>query len=326
MILTHISYLLDKLLMNYPFHKSLLGTLLVFSVCSVAIAAPYDAAESDVQRADLMSKLNELTTSQSATFAEPSPSDEDLGEQLLLSTQQRYRSFYLYGGATEYWTSDASLVKDGIGSDWFTVMQVGLNWTPRIWGNLYAETFARQDLYRYARYSDLSFNSTNLGAGLTYLMPALGNLSLYSHYGFTYMGNASATSRIYDEQFVKIGLQKPISLSSAQMLYTGVNASLVLAGSPSYAMRDQFYAYANYQLAITKNTTLNAFYQAGYLAFRENQRSDFNQLLSGAISYKVLQFFTASAVISAGFNSSTDSYYNYSVMNLGVGINGALQF
>ncbi len=292
---------------------------------SPVFAATDRAAESDTQRTDLMTKLNEMGTAASA-FAEASPGDSDLGEQMLLTPPQKYRAFNLYAGANEYFTTDATLVEDGYGQDWFAVMQAGLSWTPRLWDNLYADFYARQELYRYARYSDLSFNATNLGAGLTYVIRPLGDLSIYGRYGFAYLGNAEASGRIYDEQFLKFGLQKAFSFGRAQVVYAGVNANIVLAGSPSSALRDQYYAYWTYQLSLTRKTSLSACYQIGYIPFRESSRKDWNQLACASVSYQATKWFSASALISGGFNGSTDSYYNYSVLNLGFGLNGSLQF
>jgi hypothetical protein len=284
------------------------------------------SVESDVQRAGVMNRLSDTVPSSVIGFAEPSPGDSDLGEQLLLTPRQRYKSLYLYGGVTQFFTSDATLVEDNLGADWFTMLQAGLNWTPHLGGNLYGEAFVRQDLFRYARYPELNFNSTNLGAGLIYVIRPLGDLSVYGRYGYTFLTDASASGQIYDEQFLKFGMQKPIVFSRAHSLWLGGSAAINLAGSPSYALRDQFAGYASYQLSLSRRLTFNAFYQLAYFPFREGGRADWNQILSGSLSYQVWEWFTLSTMVSGAFNTSNDNFYNYSVLNLGFGLNAAIQF
>lgn len=273
-----------------------------------------------------MERISSTVPTSTVGFADSSPGDADLGEQLLLTPRQKYQAFYLYGSATEFFTSDATLVDDDFGSDWFTMLQAGINYTPHITGNLYGEAFVRQDLFRYARYPDLNFNSTNLGAGLIYVVRSLGDLSIYGRYGYTLLTNSSSSSRIYDEQFFNVGFQKPWQINRAQTVWMGFNAIIPVAGSPGFALRDQFAAYTNYQLALTRRVTFTALYQIGYFSFRENNRADWNQILSASLTAQIWEWFSASATVSGAFNSSNESFYDYSVLNVGLGINGAIQF
>ncbi len=300
--------------------------LLPFVVLPLHAQQAEARVDSEVARADLMGRIGEVMAASEGSFAEASPGDDDLGEQYLLSASERYRPLSIYGNVTEFFTSDASLVEDDIGSDWFNLLQVGINYVPQIAGTLYGELTFRQDLYRYARYSELSFNATNLGAGLTYIIPQLGDLALSANYGFTFLTNSSASVQTYHEQFLRFGLQKPFRLTRAQFLFTGLTSQIVLEGTPGFALRDQFYWYAGYQAQITSRLSGSAFYQIGYVPFRENNRADWNQILSGALTYSFLEYFSASASISAGFNNSNDPFFDYSVLNVGAGVTGTLRF
>ena len=262
--------------------------LLPFVVLPLRAQQAEARVDSEVARADLMGRIGEVMAASEGSFAEASPGDDDLGEQYLLSTSERYRPLSIYGNVTEFFTSDASLVEDDIGSDWFNLLQVGINYVPQIAGTLYGELTFRQDLYRYARYSELSFNATNLGAGLTYIIPQLGDLALSANYGFTFLTNSSASVQTYHEQFLRFGLQKPFRLTRTQFLFTGLTSQIVLEGSPGFALRDQFYWYLGYQVQITSRLSGSAFYQIGYVPFRENTRADWNQSLSGALTYSFL--------------------------------------
>lgn len=309
--------------------RKLLGLAVLFFAGAAGLWAQNNEGrvDSEVARSDLLNRLRPArVTDQVSATAETTPGDEDLGELAILSETASHRALTLFGNISEFFTTDASLVEDGIGSDWFTLLQAGINYQPHLGGGLNGDLSFRQDLYRYARYAELSFNATNLGAGLSYILPQLGNLSLSARYGFTFLTNASATTQTYHEQFLSFGMQKPYQLTDAQSVFTGLNAQIVLEGSPGFALRDQFYWYAGYQAQLTRRLSASAFYQIGYIPFRESGRADWNQILSGAVTYSFLEVFSLSTSLSAAFNSSNDSFFDYAVLNLGAGITGTLRF
>lgn len=298
----------------------------IFSANAQQSTSSLERLDGDVARSTIMDRVASAASGPDFQFAEASPGDDDLGEQRLLTARDRYRSFTLYGGVSEFFTTDASLVEDGIGQDWFTLMQVGANWMPYLGSNLYGDFSVRQDFFRYAEYSSLSFNNTSLGGGLVYVVRQLGDLSVSAKYNFNLLTTAEASSELYHDQNLTFGVQKPYMINRAQLLYTGLTAQIVLEGTPGAALRDQFLFYAGYQAQVTRNLTATAFYQIGYLPFRENQRADWNQILSAGLSYQILEWFSLNTSISGSFNSSNESFYDYSVLNVGAGITATLKF
>ena len=173
-------------------------------------------------------------------YAPPSPADPDLGEQRLLIPDQRYQAFSLFANVSEFYTSNAALTNGGEQGDWFTAMQFGASWVPRIAGSLYGEVTALQQLYRYADLTGLSFNSLDLGGGLIYVIRELGDLSVFARYNYNLLTNASADDSLYYQQTIRLGLQKPFVFSRAHSATLGFNADLNLDGWPGYALRNRF--------------------------------------------------------------------------------------
>jgi hypothetical protein len=311
-------------------HRALFLTLLAFLVSSIPLSAQDQAAnvvvDADVARGSLLNRVATSALTTQAGFAAPSPGDPDLGEQLLLTRNERYRSLSLFGSVDEFFTTNAFLTRNNVRSDWFTAMQAGALWLPHISGNLYGQATVRQQLFRYARFSELSFNSTELGAGLIYVFRQLGDLSLSGGYVYNLLTNASSTQEIFHEQVLRFSLQKPFVLSRAHYLYTGLTADVVLAGQPEYALRHRFYGFAGYQVALTRMLSANVFYQIGYLPFLENQRSDWNQIISGSLVLSPTNWFSVSTSLNAAFNASNDSFFEYNVLNVGVGVNALFRF
>jgi len=282
--------------------------------------------EADVARRDMMTAVTGLSFGTESRFAPPSPADEDLGEQRLLVEDQRYQAFTLFANASEFYTSNARLTNGGGPGDWFTALQFGAAYVPRLTGNLFGEITAVQQLFRYAELSDLSFNSLDLGAGLIYVIRDLDDLAVIARYNYNLLTNASADQPIFYQQTIRLGLQKPFVFSRAHSATLGLITDLNLDGWPDYALRNRFGLLGSYQANLTRRLQANLFYQVAYLPFVESDRRDWNQILSAGLAWNFNEFFSVSASVSASFNDSNESFYTYSVLNTGGGLSAVIKF
>lgn len=282
--------------------------------------------DTDVARRDMVTALTGQAFAPEPGYAPPSPADDDLGEQRLLVPDSRYKSLTLFANASEFYTTNAELTNGGVQGDWFTALQFGATWLPRIAGNLYGEVSALQQLYRYADLSGLSFNSLDLGAGLIYVFRDFGDLSAFARYNYNLLTNASASESIFYQQTIRMGLQKPFVFSRAHSATVAFNADLNLDGWPDYALRNRFALLAGYQANLTRRLQANLFYQIAYFPFLDTDRRDWNQILSAGLAYNLTPWFSVNASVSASFNDSSDNFYTYDVLNTGAGVSAMVKF
>ena len=314
----------------FPYGHRLFG-LLVLHVGIVAAYATEPSAtqvaiDADLARETAIDRVISSNLGTEPAFAPWSPGDSDLGEQLLLTRSTRYKAFTFFGTVNQTFTTNAFLTNGGQQSDWFTTMQVGGFWLPHLTGNLYGDVSVRQQLFRYARFSELSFNSLDTGAGLVYVVRQLGDLSVSAKYHYNLLTNASSTSEIFHEHSLRFIAQKPWILSRAHWLNFGATADIVLAGEPDYSLRHRFFLFTSYQAALTRSLSASLFYQIGYLPFLENNRSDWNQILGFSFIYNLTNWFSLNASVNASFNRSNDEFFDYDVLNTGVGVNALIRF
>jgi hypothetical protein len=301
-------------------------TFLGFSAAGAQDVAQVISTEAGVSRRDITTAMTGLEFSPEPGYAPPSPSDQDLGEQRLLMEDSRYKSLTLYANVSEFYTSNAALTNSGTKGDWFTAMQFGAVWMPRIAGNLYGEVSALQQLYRYADLSGLSFNSLDVGGGLIYVLRDLGDLSAFARYNYNLLTDASSSYSIFYQQTIRLGLQKPFVFSRAHSATVAFNTDLNLDGWPDYALRNRFALLAGYQANLTRRLQANLFYQIAYFPFLDADRRDWNQVLSAGFAYNFTPWFSVNASVSASFNDSNDSFYTYSVLNTGAGVSATMKF
>jgi len=306
-----------------------------FAAVAIALAAAPVSAQStpnpvstdaDVARRDMVTALTGQAFAPEPGYAPPSPADDDLGEQRLLIPDSRYKSFTLFANASEFYTSNAALTNGGGSGDWFTALQFGGNWLPRIAGNLYGDVSAVQQLYRYAEYSNLSFNSLDIGGGLIYVLRDFGDLSAFARYNYNLLTDASSSNSIFYQQTIRLGLQKPFVFSRAHSATVAFNADLNLDGWPDYALRNRFALLAGYQANLTRRLQANLFYQIAYFPFVDAGRRDWNQIMSAGLAYNFAPWFSVNASVSASFNNSNENFYTYEVLNTGAGVSAVIKF
>lgn len=284
------------------------------------------AANTDVERGDMITTLTTQLAGPATGTIPDSPADPDLGDQRILVPDDRYRAFTLYSNISEFYTTNAALSNGNEQADWFTAMQFGAAWVPRITGNLFGEATALQQLFRYANLSGLSFNSLDLGAGLIYVVRELDDLSLFARYNYNFLSNASSDGSLFYQQTIRLGLNKPFVFSRGHSASVGAIADLNLDGWPGYALRNRFALLAGYQADLTRLIQANLFYQIGYFPFAQVSRQDLNQLVSLGFTLNISPRFSINSSVSGGFNASTESFYSYSVLNTGVGVSANYKF
>lgn len=309
--------------MQFRIHLPIAACLL--ALCSWSVRAQTQA-NTEVERSDMMTTLTTQLAGPATGTIPDSPADPDLGDQRILVPDDRYKAFTLFSNISEFYTTNAALSNGGEQSDWFTAMQFGAAWVPRITGNLFGEATALQQLFRYANLSGLSFNSLDLGAGLIYVVRELDDLSVFARYNYNLLTNASSDGSLFYQQTIRLGLNKPFVFSRAHSANVGLVADFNLDGWPRYALRNRFALLTGYTVNLTRLIQANLFYQIGYFPFVESSRQDLNQLVSFGLTLNINPRFSINTSVSGGFNSSTESFYSYSVLNTGVGVSANYKF
>lgn len=306
------------------FAGGLLAVLLLLQ--SATAQTPPQPVTTDVERSDLMRPITRQLLANDPDYVVPSPADDDLGVQRVLMRRDEYRPFTLFASASEFFTTNAALSNSNPQSDWFSAVLFGASYMPRISGGLFAEFTALQQLFRYANYGGLNFNSLDLGAGLVYVFRELEGLSLYTRYNYNLLTPGEADSSLFYQQTIRAGLNKPFIFSRAHSANVGLAADINLDGWPDYALRNRYAFLAGYTLNVTRVLQANVFYQLAYFPYVEVGRRDWNQIVSLAFVLNLSQRFNVSASVSAAFNESNIDFFEYSVLNTGVGLAANYKF
>ena len=251
-------------------------------------------------------------------------SDDSLGEQLILTSQPRIRTFVITGDTSVFYTNNAALTRRHTIDDAFFVANVGMSWTPLIAPRLAAQIAAHGSIFRYNSTPSLDFESLGLGAGLFWNPDHFAGVGLLARYDFIELLDRHSEEILRDHEFT-IGAQRVFPLGRAHAFVAGTTFMAGVA-EPESAQRDQAGVFLAYRLQATRSLGVELLYRfAGYF-YNDTGRIDRNQILSLSVRYRLQEWADINAFFSFTGNRSDDSAFNYDAVANGGGLSATVQF
>lgn len=276
---------------------------------------------------DTLSAFNRFESfSPADDFATPSPADADLGEQLLLTRNQRYRPFSINANWATTWTSNAFYTPDHPVSDVFMSASLGAVALPHLGNNYFLEASAKIQGYRYFRNPVLDFNSIEAGAGIVKVFREFSDLGVYARYQYAELFSARGAGELLHEHSLIAGVRKLFQFSRANALFLSAEASFSLGGAPDYALASEYTLFAAHQVQWTRYLQSSVFYQMQTLAFSEGGRADFRNSLGLTLNYQPLKWLSVYTTTWLGWNASNEEEYDFFAANLGGGVGASINF
>ena len=223
-------------------------------------------------------------------------------------------------------TNNVALAKVDPLQDSFLVATTGVGFTQRFAYHLRFDAGARASAYRYDKFPQLDFQSTDLSAGVAWSPPVLKGAELLARYTFTDLTTAERTREFYKNHAILLGVQKVVPFTRSQAVYFGASAQWSFA-DPKPAGRDEYTAYAGYRAQVTRHVDADLYYCYGRYVYRYGSgRHDNNQTVSLGLHYTPKEWLSLSATGFVGANRSNRKAFDYDVANVGVGLQLSLRF
>src|SRR2546423_300979 len=199
-------------------------------------------AASPIEQARLFKEFptstnGEVEPNAPALSEDDTTSDDSFGEQVILQSQPRIRTFAVTGDASIFSTNNAALTPHNRIDDAFFVSNAGVSWTPQIASHLEAQVAAHGSIFRYDKTSELDFQSFGLGTGLFWNPDHIAGVTFFAQYDFIELINRHSEEILRDHEFT-LGAQKIFPLGRAHAFVVGANLMAGVA-APESAQRDQ---------------------------------------------------------------------------------------
>ena len=244
--------------------------------------------------------------------------DDSMGVQQILKEQKQRPTFAISAGLSEVFTSNAALTRRDERPDLFGVAELGASWTPRLSPTVEVNAGAHASLFRYVRTPELDFENLGVGAGLAWTPAALGGISFFARYDLTELLGSDG-SHILTDHIFSGGVQKVFTFARAHALTVGASGSLGFS-NPDTAQRHQAGGFVNYHVQIARDFGADLLWRPAGHFYQELDRTDFNNILSLTLRYRITPHADLSVFASYGANRSEDTAFDYNVATTGAGV------
>lgn len=243
--------------------------------------------------------------------------ESDLGEQMPVSAKSGGLGAYLLGDTGLLYTSNPSLANGGGAGDMYFYARGGAGIHPNIAGGLYLDGHVQQEVFQYATFSSLNFTRFNAGGGLDYVFEELGQLTVWVRYEYDRYLDGDTLDEFFVNNSLVTGLGKEFLINDTMAIQAGWQAALSLTAEPSDARRNQYDFWAGWRWRILEPLELQTYYILSLFYYPSGDRVDVTQNVGGSLNFYLTQWARISATASFGANNSTDSYFDYTVVNAG---------
>lgn len=252
--------------------------------------------------------------------------DDAFGTQVILKRLDKPRPFNAFAEIGAFITNNVALTKVDPLEDGFLVATTGASFTQRFAFNMRFDASAQASAFRYDKFPQLDFQSTDLSAGLAWSPPQLRGADVLLRYTFTDLTTAERVREFYKNHAILLGVQKVVPFTRSQAVYFGTSAQWSFA-DPKPAGRDEYTVYAGYRAQLTRHVDADLFYRYGRYVYRYGSgRHDNSQTLSLSLHYTPTEWLSLSATGFVGANRSNQPAFDYDVANAGVGLQFSVRF
>ena len=294
----------------------------IVSLFAAALLA-LPVAHGQSTRADTASRTAAtLDRTQAATetssLASATEADFDLGQQQPISARSGGLGAYVVADTGLNYSSNPTLANGGGRGDMYFMARGGAGIYPNLAPGLYLDGHVFQDVFQYAQFSSLNFTRFNVGGGLDYVIESLGRLTVSARYDYDRYLDGDTLDEFYVNHALKMGLSKEFQIRDDMSIQAGTQIALSLSAQPTIARRNEYDFWLGYRWRIATPLELQTYYILSLYNYpNDGSRVDVTNNVGAVLSLSLTRWAKLSASTNFGANNSTQSFYDYTVVNVG---------
>jgi hypothetical protein len=243
--------------------------------------------------------------------------EADLGAQLPVRPKLNRLAPYVISNAGLNYTSNPSLSRNGGRGDVYFVGGGGAGIRPNLIGGLWLDGHVSQQVYQYAQFSSLNFNYFNAGGGLDYVFQGLGQITASVRYEYQRFLDGQNLDEFYVNNALTVALYKEFKLNEPMAIQMGWVGSFSLSAQPTSARRNEFDFWLGWRWRILSPLELQTYYILSLFHYPQNSRLDVTSNVGAALNLSLTRWARLTATTGFGANNSTQSVFDYTVVNVG---------
>jgi hypothetical protein len=251
----------------------------------------------------------------------------DFGSQVILrEARPAQPPFFGQLDLPSYFTTNVGLRKHDEKSDFFFVPSLTVGYRKRFTPSLSFDLRLQTSEFRYQRFTALDFITLEARARVRYRPAAWEHTTFFAAYQFSEYFDTDQRDSFFRSHSAQGGVEQILKEWKSSALEAGLTAQLNWA-NPREEERDEYRAYLLYSWAATPRLHLEFSYQYSlYFYEGPGDRLDHNHGLWLGAEYRFNDHFGCGASAFAAFNRSSESRFDYNLLNPGVSLNLSVAF
>ena len=310
--------------------------ILAVFVCGIAVVqAQTGAGNAAMQQARL---FNDRSTSgalasgeqlfrplDNGTGSGDSAADADVGEQWLLKRNLPPNPFAVRGSFSILYTDNVALSRRGTLADAFAVADFGIGYTRPLAPDWTFSINLGQSFFRYHRYHEFDFESSNANVALSHPFPQFANVLVSLQYSLSWLTGGSIDDQIYFGHTFSLGATKVIQINPANVVDLNGSVGYTFA-DPSDLQRAEIRAALSYTVQISRRFSATAAARLEFYDYTNDDREDLLQSIALGARWDLNEWMFVSASISVANNLSSQPVYRYRAINTGATVAAHIRF
>ncbi|CAN5674425.1 hypothetical protein BH09VER1_BH09VER1_02200 [soil metagenome] len=289
--------------------RFLIFAVLLTGLCGAKAQDRADAASRTTATASRTQQATDMSLSSQAA--------SDMGDIQPVSAKNGGLGAYVIANTSLQYTSNPSVSSSPGRGDLLFTAEGGAGIYPNIVGGLYMDGHVSQSVYQYATFSALDFSRFNAGGGLDYVFDGLGQLTASVRYEYERYLDARQFNEFYVNHALTFGLSKEFTIKDNFAIQVGGQGAISLTAYPSNARRNEFDLWSGFRWKICEPLELQTYYIVSLFNYVDSSRVDVTQNVGGALIFSLTSWAKISATANFGANNSTESFFNYTIVNVG---------
>ncbi len=303
--------------------------LLIFALLTSSVVigrAQSSSGNAAVQQARL---FNERPTSEVSASGErlfrpldditgsgESAADADVGEQWLLKRNLPPNPFTVRGSFSILYTDNVALSRRGTLADAFAVADFGIGYNRALAPDWSFAINLQQTFFRYHKYHEFDFESSNVNVALSHPLPQFGNILVSLQYSLSRLTGGSIEDQIYFGHTFSLAATKVIQINSANAVDVNGSVGYTFA-DPSDLQRAEVRAALGYTVQISRKFSATAAARLEFYDYTNDNREDLLQSIALGARWDLNDWMFVSASISVANNLSSQPVFSYRAINTG---------
>lgn len=254
-----------------------------------------------------------------------SAADVDVGEQWMLKRNPPVNPFTARTSFSLFYTNNVALSRRSTLEDGFAVADVAIGYSRPIAPDWAFAIDLQQSFFRYDRFTEFDFESSNAGVAISHQARQLGNTIFALQYGFSRLTRGAVDDELYLGNTLALAATKSVSITSASAVDFSGAVGYTFA-DPEDLERAELRLAIGYSLRIARNLTATAVARLELFDYTSEAREDYLQSVSLGARWDLNEWMFVSASVSAVNNISTERVFGYEAVNGGATLTAHIRF